>query len=93
MIILYREEKSLSADVIETEFRELVMGYDRVVVDAAQVDKLFDETHTLPVIKNNERVVSGDDIPVYLQELTKLMHDWQLFQNHCCSVGDGGEGE
>ena len=91
MIILYREEKSASADAIEAEFRELVLGYDRVVVDAAQADKLFDETHTLPVIKNNERVVSGDDIPIYLQELTKLMHDWQLFQNHCCSVDDGGE--
>ena len=91
MIILYREEKSSSADVIEAEFRELVLGYDRVVVDASQAATLFDETHTLPVIKNNERVVSGDDIPVYLKELTKLVHDWQLFQNHCCSVDDGSE--
>ncbi|MBK8781991.1 MAG: hypothetical protein IPO22_09345 [Anaerolineales bacterium] len=91
MIILYREEKSSSADVIEAEFRELVLGYDRVVVDASQAATLFDETHILPVIKNNERVVSGDDIPVYLKELTKLMHDWQLFQNHCCSVDDGSE--
>ena len=92
MIILYREEKSSSADAIEAEFRELVLGYDRVVVDPAQAAELFGETHAaLPVIKNNERVVSGDDIPVYLKELTKLMHDWQLFQNHCCSVDDGGE--
>ncbi len=91
MIILYREEKSSSADVIEAEFRELVLGYDRVVVNASQAATLFDETHTLPVIKNNERVVSGDDIPVYLKELTKLVHDWQLFQNHCCSVDDGSE--
>ena len=91
MIILYREEKSPSADVIEAEFRELVMGYDRVVVNPVQAAELFDETHALPIIKNNERVVSGDDIPVYLQELTKLIHDWQLFQNHCCSVDDGGE--
>ena len=91
MIILYREEKSLSADAIEAEFRELVMGYDRVVVNPAQAAELFDETHALPIIKNNERVVSGDDVPVYLKELTKLMHDWQLFQNHCCSVDDGGE--
>ena len=90
MIILYREEKSPSAEAIEAEFRELVLGYDRVVVNASQAATLFDETHTLPVIKNNERVVSGDDIPVYLKELTKLMHDWQLFQNHCCSVDDGG---
>ncbi len=91
MIILYREEKSPSADAIEAEFRELVMGYDRVVVNPVQAAELFDETHALPIIKNNERVVSGDDIPVYLQELTKLIHDWQLFQNHCCSVDDGGE--
>ena len=91
MIILYREEKSPTADVIEAEFRELVLGYDRVVMDAAQAGNLFDETHNLPVIKNNERVVSGDDIPVYLKELTKLVHDWQLFQNHCCSVDDGGD--
>jgi len=91
MIVLYREEKSPSADAIEAEFRELVLGYDRVVVDSAQAAKLFDEMHVLPVIKNNERVVSGDDVPAYLKELTKLMHDWQLFQNHCCSVDDGGE--
>ena len=81
----------MSADAIEAEFRELVLGFDRVVVDPAQVTELFDETHALPVIKNNDRVVSGDDIPVYLKELTKFMHDWQLFQNHCCSVDDGGE--
>ena len=91
MIILYREEKSPLADVIEAEFHELVLGYDCVVVDAAKAVELFDETHILPIIKNNERVVSGDDIPVYLKELTKLMHDWQLFQNHCCSVDDGGD--
>ena len=91
MIILYREEESSSADMIEAEFRELVLGYDCVVVTPAQSAKLFDASHALPVIKNNERVFSGDDIPVYLKELTKLMHDWQLFQNHCCSVDDGGE--
>ncbi len=91
MIILYREEKSPLADAIEAEFRELVMGYDRVVVNPAQAAELFDEMHALPIIKNNERVVSRDDVPVYLKELTKLMHDWQLFQNHCCSVDDGGE--
>ena len=41
MIILYREEKSLSADAIEAEFRELVLGYDRVVVNAAQAAELI----------------------------------------------------
>ena len=37
MIKLYREEASAEADTIEAEFREMVLGYDKVVVDAFQV--------------------------------------------------------
>ena len=36
MIKLYREENSPQADAIEAEFKELVMGYDRVVVEPQQ---------------------------------------------------------
>lgn len=91
MIFLYREEKSLSADEIEAEFRDLVLGYNCVIVDPAQTANLFGASHALPVIKNNERVVSGNDIPVYLKELANLAQDWQLFQNHCCVVDDGSD--
>ena len=35
MIKLYREEKSQLADTIEAEFREMVLGYDRVIVEPA----------------------------------------------------------
>ncbi len=91
MIILYREERCPSADEIEAEFRDLVLGYDCVIVDSVQVADLFGTSHALPVIKNNERMVSGDDIPVYLKELANLAQDWQLFQNHCCVVDDGSD--
>jgi hypothetical protein len=90
MIVLYRQEKSPEADAIEAEFRELVLGYDRVIMNPAQARELFGE-HSLPVIKNNERVVSGDDIQPYLKELTNLMRDWQMFQGDYCYVDEDGE--
>jgi hypothetical protein len=92
MIVLYREEKSAEADVIEAEFRELVLGYDRVIMEPAQARKMFGNGHALPVIQNNERVVSGDEVRGYLKELAKLMRDWQMFQGDYCYVDADGEG-
>jgi hypothetical protein len=91
MIKLYREENSPQADVIEAEFRELVLGYERVLIEKKDAVPLFGIATPLPVILNNERVVSGEGIPAYLKELTQLIGDWQLFQNHCCYVDDDGE--
>jgi hypothetical protein len=90
MIKLYREENSPQADMIEAEFREIVLGYDRVVVDKKKAAQLFDDT-TLPVITNNDRVVSGDGIPGYIKELQQLMREWQRFQSDACYVDEDGE--
>jgi hypothetical protein len=90
MIKLYREEASAKADAIEAEFREMVLAFDRVVIEPAQARELFDGFE-LPVITNNERVVSGQDIAPYIRELEKLMRDWQLFQGDYCYVDDDGE--
>ena len=91
MIKLYRAAHSPSADAIEAEFRELVLGYDREVIDSRAAARLFGADTSLPVITNNERVVSGEAIPAYLKELTRLMRDWQLFQGDSCYVDDHGE--
>ena len=90
MIKLYRAENSPQADMIEAEFRDIVLGYDRVVVDEKKAAQLFDDA-TLPVITNNERVVSGDGIPGYIKELKQLMREWQRFQSDACYVDDDGE--
>jgi hypothetical protein len=34
MIKLFREVHSAQADIIEAEFRDMVLGYDRVVIEA-----------------------------------------------------------
>ena len=91
MIKLYREENSAQADMIEAEFRELVLGYDRVVVAPSEATKLFGTERALPVITNNERVVSGDAIPSYIQELIQLTRDWYRFQSDACYVDEDGE--
>ncbi|MBV6393684.1 MAG: hypothetical protein KPEEDBHJ_02926 [Anaerolineales bacterium] len=90
MIKLYREETSAAADAIEAEFRELVLGYDRVVLEADRAEEMF-PGRTLPVIANNERVVSGAEIAPYLQELENLARDWRLFQGDYCYVDGDGE--
>jgi len=91
MIKLYRERNSRQADAIEAEFREMVLGYDRVVLDADRAAQLFGEERTLPVITNNEKTVSGEQIRPYIRELGELMRDWQLFQGDACYVDDHGE--
>ncbi len=91
MIKLYRKENSAQADSIEAEFHDLILGYDRVVVAEPEAKKSFGEGTSLPVITNNEKIVSGEEIPAYLKELQQLMQDWQRYQGDSCYVdGDGG---
>ncbi len=91
MIKLYREEISPQADAIEAEFQDIILGYDRVLIDSQAAAQTFGNEHTLPVITNNERVVSGEQIPAYIKELQTLMREWQAFQGDSCYVNDNGE--
>ena len=91
MIKLFREEHSSQADAIEAEFHDMLLGYDRIVLPEKEAKQMFGEAAYLPVITNNEKVVSGEGIPAYLKELRQLMHDWQAFQGDSCYVNDKGE--
>lgn len=91
MVKLYREKNSPQADVIEAELQDMIFGYDREIIEPAEAVEQFGPGHSLPVITNNEKVVSGVEIPVYLRELRKLMQDWQAFQGDSCYVNERGE--
>ena len=91
MIKLYRKENSPRADAIEAEFRDMILGYDRILIPEKDAQQMFGAQTNLPVITNNERVVSGEAIPAYIEELRQLMHDWQRFQGDSCYVDDKGE--
>ncbi|MFT3890002.1 MAG: hypothetical protein QM730_00070 [Anaerolineales bacterium] len=91
MIKLYREEKSTQADIIEAEFRDLALGYDRVLMNPKDAQHQFGDNVSLPVLTDNARIVSGEEIPAYVQELTELVHSWRRFQSDCCYIDDDGE--
>ena len=91
MIKLFRKEDSAQANAIEAEFQDLILAYDRVVIDDNEAKRMFGAETSLPVITNNEKVASGEEIPAYLKELRTLMNDWQAFQGDSCYVNDKGE--
>jgi hypothetical protein len=91
MVKLYREKISPQADIIEAELHDMTFGYDREIVEPAVAAKKFGPQHCLPVITNNEKVVSGEEIPGYMKELQILREDWQAYQGDSCYVNDRGE--
>jgi hypothetical protein len=91
MIKLFRKEDSAQANAIEAEFQDLLLAYDRVVIDEKEAKRMFGTEISLPMITNNEKVASGEEIPAYLKELRTLMNDWQAFQGDSCYVNDKGE--
>jgi hypothetical protein len=91
MIKLFRKENSSQANAIEAEFQDILLAYDRVVIDEKDATHMFGAETSLPVITNNEKIVSGEEIHAYIEELRTLMHDWQRFQGDSCYVDDQGE--
>jgi len=91
MVKLYRESISPLADIIEAELRDMTFGYDREIIDQATAAKKFGPQHCLPVMTDNERMVSGEAIPAYMKELQTLREDWQAYQGDSCYVNDKGE--
>lgn len=91
MIKIYREENSSEADRIEAEFHDIILGYDREIITPEEASQRFGPEHSLPVITNNEKIVSGEGIPAYIEELRTLMRDWQAFQGDWCYVNDMGD--
>jgi hypothetical protein len=91
MIKLYRQALNPQADAIEAEFRELALGFERVIIEPQEAAALFGKEATLPLLTDNQRLVSGADIPAYLKELANLWREWQRFQGDYCYVDDDGE--
>ena len=92
MIKLYREKSSLQADAIESEFQDVLLGYDPVIVTPLEAMQRFGGEHSLPLITDNEKVVSGEELPSYVNELRELMRSWLLRFGGICYVDDDGKG-
>jgi hypothetical protein len=92
MLKLYREPVSPQADAVEGELKDILLAYDRVVMEPAEARARFGKEHSLPVLTDNDRVVSGEkELAAYLKELRSFMRDWQAFQGDSCYVSDDGK--
>jgi hypothetical protein len=92
MIEVFREAESAQGDWIEAELREMVLGYERVVTTAEAARLALGSQHSLPAIKNGERIASGkEELLAYLKELENFARQWRAFQGDWCYVDDQGE--
>ncbi len=92
MLEIYREEQSPEADWVEVELREMVVGYDRVILTPAEAAQHFGETVSLPVLRDGERMAFGRvALTKFLREFEKFATQWRMFQGDFCYVDDEGE--
>ena len=92
MIELYRLADSHPGDAIEAALREMVVAYKRIVVEPEQAPADLPAGTTLPAIRHDERLISGQTALVaYLSELEQFVADWRRFQSDACYIDEDGE--
>jgi hypothetical protein len=85
MITLYRTPApSLLADQAQRVLAELVLAHNVVTVEDTAPG--LPAGTGLPAILDEDKVVSGDAIPAYLEELTSYMAEWSRYQSDSCYV-------
>jgi hypothetical protein len=82
MIELVRSDTCKTCDEVSTRLRELSVAH--------QVVAAVPGTDAHHVIREGDRIVAGNDLPPYLEELTRVIHDWNRFQSDACFVEDDG---
>ncbi len=85
MITLYRTtEGSPAADEAARVLADLVIAHTVHHVDEVPAD--VPAGSGLPVIVDDGRVVTADEMPAYLEELTDYLAEWSRYQSDSCYV-------
>lgn len=92
MIEFYRPADCAPCEEIEAALKEMVLAHKVIVVEPGQHPKALDPDTSLPALKDNGRVISGQAaIRTHLEELEKVVADWRRFQGDACYIDDEGE--
>jgi hypothetical protein len=92
MIQVYRRAESQEADWVEGELRAMVLGYERVILDADRAAAELGAAVTLPAVRQDGRLVHGQqELLKYLRELERFAAEWRAFQSDSCYIGEDGE--
>lgn len=82
---------SPEADWIEAELKDLVVGYERRILGAAQVQQILGRAVDLPILRDGDRIASGrEEILAFLKDIHRLVEDWRRFQSDSCYVDEDG---
>jgi hypothetical protein len=85
MITLYRTpEPSFVADRAQQVLADLVLAHNVVTVEDTVLE--LPAGTELPAIVDDDRLISGDAITGYLEELTSYMAEWSRYQSDSCYV-------
>ena len=92
MIEVLREEMSADADGVEAELREMVLGFERVIITPAEAEQRFGKLIALPVLQDGARIASGrEELMKFLRDLEKFTAQWRMFEGDWCYVNEDGE--
>lgn len=93
MPTLYRRSESPLGEAVQEALKEIVIQHDVVVVDSEVELPRIDSVslQDLPVLVDDGVVVSGKEaLEQHIEELRRLMSDWDRFQSDTCEIDDEG---
>lgn len=89
MITLYRRSDSACADEVQEALDEMVIAYETEIRETE--DKLPDDVPTLPALRDDGEVITGEDaLDDHLESLRELMNEWDRFQSDACYIEEDG---
>ena len=89
MIVLYRRPADPWADEVQEALDDMVIAYETEVVRDAEAPP--DDVPETPALRDDGAVVTGEAaLRDHLEELRRLMADWDRFQSDACYVEDDG---
>ena len=88
MITFYREEKCFDCDEMQETLRDMVAAYQ--MGNTAELAQ--SQRKKLPLLLDGDKEISGHTaIRRFIEELKKVMMDWQKFQSDSCYLDDQGK--
>jgi len=92
MIEVFRQTESDEADWVEAELKEMVLGYQCVIIDEAKAASELGRSVTLPAVRQDGKIFYGrQDLLSFLRDLEQFAVDWRAFQSDACYLDKDGE--
>ncbi len=78
-------------DWVEAELKDMLVGYERILINPNDVQAQFGQQVSLPVLQDGPRQASGQaELSLFLKEFRNFAEQWRMFQSDSCYVSDDG---